>query len=220
MKRMLLFSTTWSYGIIAIAAVTVGSPLPVSIGVGGLTPEVTLALIGGAFTFLAFFPPIVTLLVQAWITRRAKQQEWDRLDKVVSAAKIATEAAQQSQADAVKGRLEVARLLAEHQAVAAASAKVTADHLVQQDRALVAIHTLVNEKMTTAIRRALKATVGKLHSQKELYALTPSVDLLAEIAISEQEIAYDRTVLVEREFQQALVDAQIRTRRDERIGDL
>lgn len=88
---------------IVIAAEIATSTLPAlpvnNVGIAGLSPELSLAVIGGFFALLMTIPPIITVIVQAAITAKAKLASDKRLDDVAKTLSETTTATTSTLAD-------------------------------------------------------------------------------------------------------------------------
>jgi hypothetical protein len=157
-------------------------------------PASTLSLaIVGLVTLL------ITTIVPWWLARKAKQQDWDREDKVAEQA-----------AQAAK------LLLAANERVAGTSAVMNGKLDVIQEGQKV-IHTLVNSNLTSEMEERLASDERGLVSLNEIVRLNrlqghePSHEARAVIQSTEKRIGELKSKLKDRFEQQQKIDEQTNT---------
>jgi len=201
----------------------------VTVDVPGLIAVVIVAVLA---------PVIAARLLQRGILKQAaadRQATWDREDTKerarIEAAKEVARVQARAAADLAVSQekiaaaaeatrlqaVEAAELLVESNAKATALTGVIVGKLDKIDLQNDQIHTLVNQKLSDAIERALAATVLLLAAQEEAVnrtravGETPAQAALTRIEQTRAEIADLRATLSARASQQAIVDAGPKT---------
>jgi len=172
-----------------------------------LTAWVTLTASLTAFATAVLLPIVLELLkssgaakqklIDARLAADAKRYEDDRADR------IRREDIERQDTVAAKAAEVARRLLVSSEAVAK-TAQVTIEKLDVIHQQGASIHTLVNSKLSAALRTAYDALVGQLAALRELVALRlkddkpPGAEALAAIQSLEARIAELHNVLTER----------------------
>lgn len=202
----------------------------------GLTTEQSTLLLGGMVIlgglitgYLTNLATAKALVIAANVRKSEKNEEWERQDKVAAAAEVAAEklanrqdAAEARAVEVVDQAKEAARLneerqdRLENQTAQAARLLVINNEAVHEasvatQEKLEVIHTLVNDKLTAAMKGRLASDVLALVTLRRVAELTKEDQRV--IAVLNSDITELQDELAARAEAQAIVDKQITTQK-------